>query len=197
MNTDSAIIARSIDDPSAFGEVFVRHAPRIHRFVASRVGQAIADDIISETFLIAFERRTKYDQTFPNCAPWLFGIATNLVSRHRVQEARTYKIMERVIGREETEEDHFLTMAQIDAQMEVVRLAGALGQLKPRDRDVLLLFAWEDLTYEQIAAALGIPVGTVRSRLNRARRIIRTNSVAKEISNDRVRAPQDVKRPCH
>ena len=90
------------------------------------------------------------------------------------------------MGREGTEEDHSLTVTQIDAQLEVARLAGVLRQLKPRDRDVLLLFAWEDLSYEQNAAALSIPVGTVRSRLNRARRIMRTSSVAKEISRDRV-----------
>ena len=154
--------------------------------MARRVSQPVADDIISETLLIAFERLAKYDQAFPDCTPWLFGIATNLMSRHRVQEARTYKLMERSMGREGTEEDHSLTVTQIDAQLEVARLAGVLRQLKPRDRDVILLFAWEDLSYEQIAAALSIPVGTVRSRLNRARRIMRTSSVAKEISRDRV-----------
>lgn len=186
MNTDSTIIARSLEDPAAFGEVFIRHAPRIHRHVARRVGQAIADDIISETFLIAFERRSRYDQTYANCAPWLFGIATNLISRHRVHEARTYKLLERTASREATEEDHHLAIVQLDAQLEVSRLAGSLGKLKQRDRDVLLLFAWEDLSYEQIAAALGIPVGTVRSRLNRARRIVRTNAISKETSNDRI-----------
>lgn len=186
MNTDSSIIARSLDDPSVFGEVFIRHAPRIHRYVARRVGQAIADDIISETFLIAFERRRRYDLTYPNCTPWLFGIATNLISRHRVHEARTLSFLERNSAHESTGDSEHESIAQLDAQLEVSRLAGVLRKLKQRDRDVLLLFAWEDFSYEQISAALGIPIGTVRSRLNRARRIVRTASLSKEIIRERI-----------
>jgi len=186
VNTDNTIIARSLTEPSAFGEVFVRHAPRIHRYVARRLGDGAADDIISETFLIAFERRRRYDQSYSDCAPWLYGIATNLISRHRVQEARTLNFLARTTDREACNEAMHQTIAQLDAQLEVSRLATALGKLKDRDRDVLLLFAWEDFSYEQISAALNIPVGTVRSRLNRARRIVRAESLAKEIYHERI-----------
>lgn len=153
MNTGSSIIARSLDVPSAFGEIFIQHAPRIHRYVARRVGQAIADDIISETFLIAFERRRRYDLTYPSCTPWLYGIATNLISRHHVHEARTLNFLARNSVQEATEISEHQTITQLDAQLEVSRLASSLGKLKQRDRDVLHLFAWEDFSYEQISAA--------------------------------------------
>lgn len=185
MSTDSEVIARSIAEPTAFGELFVRHAGRVHRYVARRADQTIADDVTSETFLIAFERRVRFDHTHDEAHPWLLGIATNLIHRHRIAEARTLRTLERSAGEETTDGGLELAADALDLRQEVQRLSRELRRLKLGDRDCLLLFAWENLSYEQIAAALDIPVGTVRSRLNRARRILRASPPKKEEHRER------------
>ncbi|WP_019147375.1 RNA polymerase sigma factor [Timonella senegalensis] len=187
MSTDSEIIQRSLGRPSEFGELFFRHAPRLHRYVSRRIGEAVADDILSETFLLAFEKRSRFDHTYSSALPWFFGIATNLIHRQRVAEARTLKLAERTSAAQTVPDSTATSDAAIDAHASARHLAADLRKLSKGDRDVLLLYAWEDLTYEQIGHALGIPTGTVRSRLNRARRILREAPSLKEKENERVR----------
>ncbi len=174
-----------MSDPPEFGDLFLRHAPRIHRYIARRTDSVVADDVLNETFLVAFEKRESFDQTIDTALPWLFGIATNILHRHRTAEARTLKFLERTLVREGSDEETQQCDAQLDAQLRVHELAGKLRSLKKGDRDVLLLFAWEDLSYEQIGHALNIPTGTVRSRLNRARRILRDAADSKEGNRER------------
>lgn len=171
--TDAEIIDRSRHEPDAFAAIFDRHAPHIQRYLARRLGTQVADDLVAETFLTAFDKRERYDRTRPDARPWLYGIATNLVGQHRRQEARRYQARssDHHAGAEADHADR--VAAEVTAQAMRSMLAGALGGLSDEDRDVLLLIAWEQLSYEGVAAALEIPVGTVRSRLNRARRKVR------------------------
>jgi RNA polymerase sigma-70 factor (ECF subfamily) len=163
-------MARSLDDPAAFATLFDRHAPAVHRYLGRRVGE-LADDLLSETFLIAFRRRAAYRPERVEVRPWLIGIATNLVHGSARAERRRYRALARAASEPEVPGiDPGDSADRLDAQALRGPLAGALAALKARDRDALLLFAWAQLSYEEIAAVLDIPIGTVRSRLNRARR---------------------------
>ncbi|MER7011027.1 RNA polymerase sigma factor [Saccharopolyspora sp. NPDC000359] len=167
---DASIIGRSARDPDCFAVIFDRHAAVIHRYLARRVGGDFADDLVAETFLVAFGKRQRYDLARRDARPWLYGIATKVVSQHRRQEERAYRYRN-AIAPVPDELGHAERVAsQVSAQAMGPLLGAALAKLAQRDRDVLLLVAWEDLSYEEVAAALGIPVGTVRSRLNRARK---------------------------
>lgn len=179
------MIERSLRTPAAFGELFHRHAAGLHRFVARRAGDAVADDVTSETFLVAFERRARFDLARDTARPWLFGIATNLIHRHRIAEARTLRSAERFVADDATLSNPERMDEQVQAHLEMKRVAKALRKLSVADRDCLLLYAWEDLSYEQIAEAMSIPVGTVRSRLNRARRALRAVSHNEEGTHER------------
>ena len=183
---DAEIITASLRQPERFAAVFDRHAPHIHRYLARRLGGQAADDLMGETFLIAFGGRGRYDPAFPSARPWLYGIATNLVGQRRREEAREYRLRA-ALGPPADQDSHADRVAErVTAQAMNDQLAGALAGLARRDRDVLLLIAWEGLAYEEVAAALEIPVGTVRSRLNRARRKVRAelgHAPAEEVSN--------------
>src|SRR5579863_1015341 len=89
---DAAIIAASFGVPDKFAELFGRHAPVIHRYIARRVGPQYAEDLVAETFLVAFRRRQTYDSSQRDARPWLYGIATNLIGQHRREEARQLRI---------------------------------------------------------------------------------------------------------
>ncbi len=175
--SDAAVIAASFDDPAAFATIFDRHAAVLLRFLVRRVGPDAADGLVGESFRIAFERRSGYDCRRPSARPWLYGIATNVLAKHRRAEARRFAALARLPRRPGGDpppapvDDQVI--AQVDARELWPRVAATIAALPPGERDALLLYAWEDLGYEDIAAALRIPVGTVRSRLNRARRRLR------------------------
>lgn len=149
--------------------MYDRHVAAIHRFVARRLGDHAADDVVAETFLAAFRKRSGYRLDRHDAGPWLYGIAIRLIGKHRREEVRMWRAIARSgvdpwgDGGLEDIEDR---LATVDVQRAV---ADALGGLAGRDRDVLLLIAWAELSYDEVATALGIPVGTVRSRLHRAR----------------------------
>ncbi|MBG0818879.1 sigma-70 family RNA polymerase sigma factor [Planomonospora sp. ID82291] len=167
---DAEVIRRSLEEPDAFALLFDRYAPEIHRYAVRRLGDSLADDVVADTFLAAFRRRDRYDLTRPDARPWLYGIAGNLIGRHRRVEIRSYRALART-GVDEVAESYADRVdAQVSASAVQKDLAGALAGLSAGDREVLLLVAWADLTYGEVAEAVGIPVGTVRSRLNRARR---------------------------
>jgi DNA-directed RNA polymerase specialized sigma24 family protein len=153
---DAALIERSLREPERFTELFDRYYGEIHGYVARRLGPSLAEDVASETFLIAFDRRRRYDIAYPCARPWLYGIASNLVARHRRAEVRRYRALSR------TNATH-----AVDSHAE--RVAGRLDARALRGR----LVAWAQLGLEEAARALGIPAGTARSRLHRARRRMR------------------------
>jgi RNA polymerase sigma factor (sigma-70 family) len=172
--SDAELIGRSIGEPSVFGTIFDRHAAVLHRFFVRRVGPNDADALVGETFRIAFERRAIFDCTAVLARPWLYGIATNLIAKHRRSEARRLRATAHLAGRRTVPADPAeQAVAAADAQQLWSQVTKAITQLPDDERDVLLLFAWEELSYDDIATALGLPVGTVRSRLNRARRRLR------------------------
>lgn len=75
----------------AFEQLFDRHAVAVHRYLTGRIGRAVADDLLAQTFLVAYEQRPRYDRTRPDARPWLYGIATNLLRRHQRNEIRQYQ----------------------------------------------------------------------------------------------------------
>ena len=174
---DAAIIERSAGDPEAFAVLYDRHAAMLHRYVARRLGEDVADDIVADTFLAAFRKRGGFDPSAARDArPWLYGIAANLIGKHTRSEIRMLSTYARtgadpVLTPQETTADDALS--RVDSAAAHRDLARALAALAQGDREVLLMIAWADLSYAEVAAALGIPVGTVRSRLNRARTRIR------------------------
>ncbi|HEV3000739.1 MAG TPA: sigma-70 family RNA polymerase sigma factor [Solirubrobacteraceae bacterium] len=167
---DAAVIERSLRQPEAFAELFERYADDIHRYVARRLGRETADDLLAETFAAAFGQRRRYDLSHPHARPWLYGIATNLIRDHRRAEARRLRALARTPEPDAHEPMADAVASQVSARAARRELSDALAALPARQRDVLLLFAWADLDYAEIATALGVPVGTVRSRLHRARR---------------------------
>jgi RNA polymerase sigma factor (sigma-70 family) len=171
---DSAVIEASQTDPEAFAELFDRHARVIHRYIARRLGHQIAEDVVAETFLVAFRRRDRYEPAQADARPWLYGIATHLISQHRRDESRQFRLGQVAAPVSLVEPGHEDRVAG-DVTAEAVRgaLANALDGLPDIERDVLLLIAWEQLSYAETASALGVPIGTVRSRLNRARLRVR------------------------
>jgi RNA polymerase sigma-70 factor (ECF subfamily) len=167
---DGVVISESLATPERFGEIYDRHATAIQHYLARRVGTVVADDLASETFLSAFRVRGRYDQSRDDARPWLFGIATNLAHRHQRTERANYRALARSGIDPLDVGDHAESVAsQVTASAQVKDIAEVLAHLTAKERDVLLLFAWAELSYEEIAGALEIPVGTVRSRLNRAR----------------------------
>ncbi|WP_214415877.1 RNA polymerase sigma factor [Sphaerisporangium fuscum] len=171
--SDSELIAESRTRPEAFAALFDRYSAMLYRYVSRRLGPEVAEDLVGETFLIAFDRRDRYDLTYPDARPWLFGIVTKLVSRHHRTEAARYRALLRSPVDDVAEGPADRVADGVTASAARRLLAPALARLSKGDRDVLLLFAWGDLSYEEVAQALGIPIGTVRSRLNRARRKVR------------------------
>ena len=171
--SDAALIAASIDTPVAFAAVFDRHYDFVHRYLARRVGFDLSDDLASETFTTAFRVRARYDLSHSGARPWLLGIATNLIRHHRRAEVRRLRAYERLEAEHAAGIDEEMVAARADAAAARPRIARALARVPDRDRDALLLLAWADLTYAEIAVALGIPIGTVRSRIHRARNRLR------------------------
>jgi len=170
---DADLIRSSLADAEQFAHLYDRHASALHRYAARRLGTEAAEDVVAEAFLAAFRARHRYDQSRPDALPWLFGILTREVSRRRRTERNHYRLLAATppdLPQAGPADD---VAAAVTARAARVPLARALAELKPADRDVLLLVAWADLTYQEVADALGVPVGTVRSRLNRARRIVR------------------------
>jgi RNA polymerase sigma-70 factor (ECF subfamily) len=175
---DAAVVRRSLDEPERFAELYGRHVVAIHRYVAGRLGRDAADDLAAETFLVAFRRRARFDPAAGSPRAWLFGIATNLVGDHRRQEGRRSRALARLDAAESADAaaavaaDDERVVSRLAAAATHGRLAAALAELAGGDRDVLLLVALGDLSYREVAAALGVPSGTVASRLHRARRAV-------------------------
>lgn len=174
--TDAEVIGRSTHDPRAFGEIFDRHAPVLLGYVQRRVGPSDAEDVLADAFRIAFETRQRFDASRSSALPWLYGIAANLIMKRVRGRARLVRATERLWvvddARNEVPFDELVTdHAENVALLEHV--AHCVDDLPADDRETLLLYAWEHLSYDDIAVALGVPVGTVRSRLNRVRRRLR------------------------
>ncbi len=173
--TDAEVISASLDRPELFEEIFGRHFDVIYRHVARRVGPDTAADIAADVFERAFATRQRYKTAFTSARPWLFGITANLLRQHYRKHRRATMAYWKATGREswESSDDTDQADRRVDAESMARNLEHGLAKLRPSERDVLLLYAWSDMSYPEIALALGIPIGTVRSRLARARARLR------------------------
>jgi RNA polymerase sigma-70 factor (ECF subfamily) len=178
--SDAAVIAASLESPVRFGAIFDRHATVLHRYLIRRLGPDEAESMVGEVFRIAFEKRHTYDQLRPVARPWLYGIATNLLAKHRRREARRMHAVARLASHRLPPADLAEGVSgAVDAADLWPRVADAVTALPEPERDALVLHVWEGLSYEEVADALGVPVGTVRSRLNRARGRLRELAVSR------------------
>ncbi len=171
MLDDAELLRRSVDDPGLFEEIFERHYDAILRYGRQRVGHDVGEEIAARTMVIAFDRRASFDGRIRSARPWLYGIAINLI-RHHVRDERVHMAaiarlpIDPDLGDEET-------LDRLDAERRRPWLLDALLQLRPVDRDAFTLLAFSDLSYPEIATALGVPEGTVGSRIHRARQTLR------------------------
>jgi RNA polymerase sigma factor (sigma-70 family) len=176
--SDGRLLQRSLDDPQAYGAIFERHFDTLFGYAARRVGRQLAEEIATETFTQAFDRRRNFDFDRDDAAPWLFGIAANLLRRHWRTERRRLAAYARSTERS----------ASLPDEVPRLDVLAALDQLSADEREALFLFAVADLSYEEIAAALSVPVGTVRSRLARARervrRVVGDGPLTRPLSSD-------------
>jgi RNA polymerase sigma factor (sigma-70 family) len=170
---DAAAIRESLRQPERFAVLYDRHAAALHRYAGRRVGDDVADDLVAATFLAAFRARGRYDLERASARPWLFGILTKEISRRYRTERARFRALERAWSDRPADGLADRVADGVTARAARGALAAALARLSPAERGVLLLIAWADLSYDETAQALGIPVGTVRSRLNRARRKVR------------------------
>lgn len=174
VRTDAELIELSLDDPEWFGRIYERHAAGIRGFAVSRLGHEGAEDVTAETFIAAFRIRERFDRTRESARPWLMGIAVRQIANRKRAERARYRMLAS-LAPEGPAQGHAETVSHAMAVRSLRGpLAAALARLRAPDRDVLLLMAWADLSYAEAAEALDIPIGTVRSRLNRARTVLRT-----------------------
>jgi RNA polymerase sigma factor (sigma-70 family) len=161
---DGELLAKAVSMPACFVEVFDRHGRAVHAYLVRRAGPQVADDVLDEVWLQAFASRAHFDEQCADARPWLYGIARNVLrsyfrARARVAPANDHAVLD--------------AFDEVDTRVDAVRhrpaLRAALAALPDQDREVLLLVAWEGLTPSQAAASLGIPQGTARWRLHRAR----------------------------
>jgi RNA polymerase sigma-70 factor (ECF subfamily) len=173
--SDAEVIQRSLRAGESFAVIFDRHSAAVHAYAARRAGHDVADDVLAEVFLTAFARRKRYDLDVASALPWLYGIAGNLLRRQWRSTKKHLQIVDAVAeqadGAYDSHEER--VTERIDASDRWAAVNGVLATLAEGDREALLLFAWEELTYAEIAVALAIPVGTVRSRIHRSRAILR------------------------
>lgn len=169
--TDAEVIRASLEDGEEFSLIYERYHSDIFRYVARRLGMDVAGDVASDVFTAAFRRRHTYKLEFEMCRPWLYGIASNLVRdqlRRQKRKARAY------LHAANVEAASDLSMVDAEARagaaLMVPEIKRALDRLNKGDREVLLLYSLGELSYDEVALALDIPIGTVRSRLARARR---------------------------
>lgn len=175
--SDAEIILDSLGDPSRFEVVFDRHYDTIRRYLARRVGSTAADDLSAEVFIRAFDSRGRFvAPAGGSCLPWLYGIATNLMRHEFRRRERESRAVRRLAGSGRPDDLAVEVVWRLDAQRRVVDcgLIDAINDLSPDDRETFYLYAVGEASYAEVSEALGIPLGTVRSRLSRVRRNLRS-----------------------
>lgn len=171
--SDADVIAVSRADPELFAAIFDRHADEIHRYAARRLGSQAAADVVSEVFLAAFRNRGRYHTERADARPWLYGIATKVISQQLRAAGRRAHLQAAALPPPPVEFPADDIGDRISAERLWPLMSEILSGLDPADRELVLLVAWAELSYEQVAQALEIPVGTVRSRLHRVRAKVR------------------------
>jgi RNA polymerase sigma factor (sigma-70 family) len=163
--------AASDGSPEVWGELFARHHRAVYNYCFRRTGTwTAAEELTSAVFLQAWRRRRSVDPGDQSALPWLFGIATMLTRNHHRSLRRYRGALARVALPPHEPDPADEVSERLDAQQRAARLRERLTILPRRDREVLELAATGELSHAEIGSALGIPVGTVKSRLARARR---------------------------
>lgn len=183
--SDAGLIERSLVDSRSFELIFDRHFDAVHRFVSGRIGTQDAADVTAETFARAFDRRHRFRLDRPSALPWLFGIAINVCREGARRTSRGRTATGRLASAIDLQSEGFeaAVAERIDAERLRPDLIAALRSLSDDEYALLMLASESDLTYGQMAATLSIPVGTVRSRLSRARARVRLSLAASGASN--------------
>ena len=181
--TDADCIRESLGEPARFAQIFDRHGAAVAGYVGHRAPPSAVEDVVSETFLAAFKSRSRYDLEHTDARPWLLGIATNTLRHHwraegrrRALAERLYRLGRRTFGPDDRlpgDDDPGDRLGTGTGADDRARIRDALDELDPGIRDALMLLAVGGLTYDEIARALDVPVGTVRSRIFRGRRRLR------------------------
>lgn len=171
--SDAEVIAESKRNPDVFSLLYHRYAGQLFRYAVLRVGPDLAEDIVANAFVAAFRARDTYDTASESARPWLYAIVSRELAQYHRKEKSRYRALARTSYH--PSDEPFADLVDNDVSVRALRrqLANALAQLSSPDRAVLLLVAWGDLRYDEVAQSLGIPIGTVRSRLNRARTKLR------------------------
>jgi RNA polymerase sigma-70 factor (ECF subfamily) len=164
--------ALGCDPYPSFAEVYRSEFAAVHRYIRRRVGRDAADDVSAATFAAAYADWGRFDPARP-IRPWLYGIATNLLRRHHRDEERKLRAYARTGVDPVSSVDESEVVRRLDANAQQRALAVALADLRPEEREVLLLHAWAELSDVEIATALSLPPGTVKSRLHRTRERLR------------------------
>lgn len=162
-----------IDTAADFEAAFRQHFAPVYGFLSRRVGSALAEDLAADVFATAYRRRSAYHPERGSLRSWLYGIATNVIRTHWRAEQRLLELEARAERAADSTDFSAAADERVIASALVPKLAAALAMLSAEQRDVLLLFAWAELSHEEIAAAMGISPGTARSRLSRARAALR------------------------
>lgn len=145
-----------------FDEFFERHFDAVSRYVVRRLGVQDAEDVVADVFTVAFRRWEDFVPAHGDGLPWLYGIATNVIRHHRRRETRMLRAYARTGV-------HPGVPDRVDDGDMGPALAAALAAMRREHRDVLLLHTLADLSYDEIATALDVPIGTVRGWMHRAR----------------------------
>ena len=171
--TDGDLIAASVHRPELFELVFERHYRAVLRFSVGRIGPSDGPDVAGETFVRAFDRRSRFKVDRESALPWLFGIAANIMRERARRRARRARAFERAVGASADADDAGVfdgeAVERLDAIARSDELRDALARLSDDEYQVLMLLALGELSYSDIAQHLDIPIGTVRSRIHRAR----------------------------
>ena len=163
LSSDAELLARSVAEPDLFSALYERHGLAVRRYVARRIGSGHGDDLAAEVFARAFRARGRYRAEHDSALPWLLGVANHVIADHRRIERRRLETLQRITADAPglVEHDHAGLAPE---------LVAALRALPASERDTLLLVVWGELTQDEAAIALGVPVGTVSSRIARARK---------------------------
>lgn len=159
-----------------FEAAFQEHFAPVYRFICRRVGPDLAEDLAADTFATAYRRRASYQPGRGSLRAWLYGIAANVLRNHWRAEERLLALDAQLLAEDDTAAAMAIVNVVNDrliASSLAPRIAAALQTLTAEQREVLLLYAWAELSHDEIAAALEIAPGTARSRLSRARASLR------------------------
>lgn len=156
--------------------MFDQHAPAVFAFAARRLGRDLAQDVTADTFRIAVESVGAFDPDRGSARSWLIGIAANQIRRYWRTERRRLNALARVVAAE-GDDPQSSAEERLDARRRLPKMLDAVAALPDVDRDLITMIAWEQMSYREAADALGIPVGTVASRLNRIRAVLASGDV--------------------